>query len=263
MRDELAVHILDGGTMVIPRFSIYQNSGDEDLRIPIPVFLIRHPQGDVIYEGGMQLEVAMDPHGYLGAIADVATLEMTPQQHVRAQVESLDVDPDAIRRVIVSHLHFDHTGAIGHFPNAEYFVHRREWQYAHAPDWFAAAVYIRHDFDRPARWTFLDLDEIQAEHDLYGDGTITIVYTPGHSHGHMSVAVRLEREPLILAGDAIDAQAHYDGEVLPGFFVDASAVVRSVARLKSHQQRLGGAKVIYGHDLEQWQTLKTGGDAYV
>lgn len=262
MSDDLAVHIIDGGTMVVPRQGIFQNGGPEDLVIPVPSFLIRHPKGHVVFEGGNQLDVAADPRGYWGPIADVFKVHMEPEQHVRAQVEALDVDPEEVRYVIVSHLHLDHTGSIGHFPNAEFLIHRKEWEYAHGPEWFSAAVYMPQDFDRPTKWTYLDLDEAVPEYDLYGDGTIKIVFTPGHSHGHMSVVAGLQKEPLILAGDAIDAQAHYDEEVMPGWYVDGSAVVRSLARLKGHQERLGGALVIYGHDIEQWPSLKVGKASY-
>ena len=64
------------------------------------------------------------------------------------------------RYAIQSHLHLDHSGAIGHFPNAEYVVQRRELEYAYTPDWFQKPAYIRKDFDRDVRWLYLD-----GEHD--------------------------------------------------------------------------------------------------
>jgi N-acyl homoserine lactone hydrolase len=263
MASELAVHVLDGGTLDVPRQAIYHHGGESVLTIPVPSFLIRHPKGDVVFEGGNQLEVAQDPGAYWGVVADAVTPHMGEHQHVKAQVEALDVDPASIRYVVHSHLHLDHTGAVGHFPNASEIVHREELAYAYSPDWYSAFVYQRQDFDREGiRWEFVDLSEDAPILDLYGDGTIQLLFTPGHSVGHMSLIINLDGQPLILAGDAADAQPHYDSEVLPGWYLDAPAVVRSLQRLKRHEQNLD-ALVVFGHSMEQWETLKKGPDAYV
>jgi glyoxylase-like metal-dependent hydrolase (beta-lactamase superfamily II) len=74
---------------------------------------------------------------------------MTEEQGCVAQLGSLGIQPEDIRYVLLSHLHSDHTGAIGRFPNALHIVQRREYDYAFKPDWFAAGAYCRHDFARP------------------------------------------------------------------------------------------------------------------
>lgn len=262
MTAELAVHVLDGGTLDVPRQAIYHHGGPDSLVIPVPSFLIRHPKGDVVFEGGNPREVAEDARGYWGELTDAVTPDMGVNQHVRSQVEALDVDPADIRYVLHSHLHIDHTGAIGHFPNASEVVHRQELAYAYAPDWFSDFVYRRSDFDREGvDWEFVDLTEQAPEFDVYGDGTIKLVFTPGHSVGHMSLVVDLEGQPLVIAGDAIDAKAHYEEEVMPGWYLDGPAIVRSLHRLKRYEDNLG-AFVVFGHDLEQYETLRTGVDAY-
>lgn len=92
------------------------------------IFLIQHPRGNVLYDGGNALEVAgdRDPYEYRGAVTDAYLLVMDDEDFVVNQLERLDVDPASVRYVVQSHLHLDHSGAIGHFPNTEYVVQRRE-----------------------------------------------------------------------------------------------------------------------------------------
>jgi glyoxylase-like metal-dependent hydrolase (beta-lactamase superfamily II) len=100
------------------------------------------------------------------------------QQGCLNQLRPLGVAPESVRFVLQSHLHLDHTGAVGRLPNATHVVQRREHPYAFTPDWFAAAGYIRKDFDRPGlKWQFLE-GEATDYYDLDGDGSIVLVFTP-------------------------------------------------------------------------------------
>ena len=134
------------------------------------IFLVQHPRGNVLYDGGNALEVAgdRDPYEYRGAVTDAYLLVMDDEDFVVNQLERLDVDPASVRYVVQSHLHLDHSGAIGHFPNTEYVVQRRELQYAYTPDWFQKPAYIRPDFDKDVRRHFLDGPRDDG-YDLFGD----------------------------------------------------------------------------------------------
>ena len=151
------LHALDCGAMTLPRQIIYAHEGPEPLAIPIRAFVITHPDGDVLVDSGLPLEALQDPSYW--SWLTYATWTADPRHHVRAQVLAAGLDPDAIRYVVQSHLHYDHIGGIGHFPAAEFLVHRREWDYAHDPsDWISEASYPLADIDRPdVRWRLLDL----------------------------------------------------------------------------------------------------------
>ena len=123
---------------------------------------------------------------------------MTEQEVCLSQLRRLNIAPKSVRFVLQSHLHLDHTGAVGQFPSATHVVQRSEYQYAFVPDWFAAGGYIRKDFDRPGlKWQFLE-GEGTDFYDLYGDGWIVMVYTPGHAPGHQSFLITLPRSGGIL-----------------------------------------------------------------
>jgi len=228
---------------------------------PAPFFLITHPKGNVLFDLGMALEVARDKRAHWGPAVDVWDPVMTEEQFAVNQLQALDVDPASVRYVVLSHLHLDHAGAIGHFPNAEYIVQRRELEYAYAPDWFQKPAYIRADFDREVRWLFLDGHHDDG-YDVFGDGTIRTIFTPGHTPGHMSLAVDLQGSgPFVLTADAAYTRAHYDDRVLMGLMHCASDGVASNLRLRREVDRLG-AIVVFGHDPEEWPKYEQAPEYY-
>jgi N-acyl homoserine lactone hydrolase len=132
-----------------------QGLGDP-YEIPVPFFLITHPRGNILYDGGDALEVAQDARGHWEDVVEAYEPVMDEDDFVVNQLQRMEVDPASVRYVIQSHLHLDHSGAVGHFPNAEYIVQRRELEYAFTSDCFQKPAYIRKDFDKDVRWLFLD-----------------------------------------------------------------------------------------------------------
>ncbi len=181
---------------------------------------------------------------------------METSQGCVAQLAALGIPPQDVRFVVLSHLHSDHTGAIGRFPHATHIVQRREYEYAFTPDWFAAGAYARKDFDRPGlRWHFLEGDATD-HYDLFGDGVLRMVFTPGHTIGHQSFLVTLPKSgPILLTADAVYTMEHWNEKALPGFMASAVDTVRSVRTLHALAEQVG-ATVVAGHDLEAWSNLR-------
>lgn len=254
MTDEVRLYVFGCGWLEIPRHVARMNEAGEGFRVPVPFFLITHPRGNVLFDGGNALEVATDPRGHWGEEWEQA--RMGEEDFCVNQLARLGVEPGSIRYVIQSHLHLDHTGALGHFPQAQHVVQRRELAYAYRPDWFMRMIYIRRDFDRPdLRWILLDGEHDDA-YDVYGDGVIRTLFTPGHSIGHTSLVVTLpETGAVVLTGDASYTAAHLHDLVLPGILYSAGDVARSTARLRRTIDALG-ATVITGHDPEQWPRVR-------
>lgn len=164
--------------------------------------------------------------------------------------------------MVQSHLHLDHTVAVGRFPNARHIVQRVEYEYAFTPDWFAGGGYIRKDFDRPGlQWQFLNGTEDDF-YDVYGDGTLTTIFTPGHAPGHQSFLGRLPNsKPLLLTIDAAYTVDHWEERVLPGFLASTVDAVRSVQKLRVIAEKTG-ATVVTGHDPDAWAGFKKVPDFY-
>ncbi len=260
---DIRLYMLQSGTLKCKVHNIKMNQGNgADYEIPVPFFLITHPAGHTVIDGGNAIEVATDPRGHWGGICDVYWPVLDKDQGCVDQIKALGFDPADVKYVVQSHLHLDHTGAIGRFPNATHIVQRSEYEYAFTPDWFAGGGYIRKDFDKPGlKWQFLN--GAQDDYcDVYGDGTLTTIFTPGHAPGHQSFLVRLPNsKPLLLTIDAAYTLDHWEEKALPGFLASTVDTVRSVQKLRIYAEK-HDATVVTGHDPDAWANFKKAPEFY-
>jgi N-acyl homoserine lactone hydrolase len=224
------------------------------LWLPIPAFLVEHPQaGPILIDTGMHEQAATDVGAALGRVAKLLfTIEMEPEWAVAARVRALGVDPADIGLIVMTHLHYDHAGGLAQLPHATVLVDEREW--AAAEGGSLTAGYMAHLFPPRMDWQTLpgDADEI----DLLGDGSIRLLSTPGHTPGHRSVVCRLAggRE-LLLTADAAYAQRTLDESLTPLLTWDDDAYRASLARLQGWIAEHPGAPVVPGHDEDAWTAL--------
>lgn len=252
----IRLYMLQCGTLTCRTQDIWMNDPrDAEITIPVPWFVLTHPAGHVVIDGGMSSECAVDPEHYWGPISQQFWPTMWPEDACKRRLAALGIAAEDVRYVVLSHLHLDHTGALGRFPNAAYVVRRAEYDYAHDPDWFAASSYLLKEIDRQdLRWQFLDDGDDMV--DLLGDGSLLLVATPGHSVGHQSALVRLPHSGVVLlAQDAAYTMQHWHEQTLPGFLSSAVDSARSVRKLKQLAQRYE-ALVVPGHDPKIWPSFK-------
>ncbi len=247
MAGALELYLFDSGTLAL-----------DGLEVPVPFFLLRHPQGLIVVDGGNPLAVARDPHAHWGGLADVFEVHMSEAQHCEAQLRELGIRPDDVSHIVQTHLHIDHTGALGHFPNAVVVVHALEREAALAAADPMQTGYIRADYDRPElRW-----QTIEADTDLFGDGLIRLLETPGHAAGHMSLLIDLaETGSVLITADAADNLAQWEGRAHVRAFhsrADAARSLRRLHQLADHTRAL----VVFGHDPENWDHLQHAPDPY-
>ncbi|MDF1670734.1 MAG: N-acyl homoserine lactonase family protein [Roseovarius sp.] len=259
---DIQLFMFQTGTLRTKTKYIKMNQGEEDFEIPVPWFLIKHPKGNIVIDGGNAIETAIDKRGHWGAVVDTYDPIMDVKENCVDQCRSVGVEPEDVNYVLQSHLHLDHSGAIGRFPNARHYVQRIEYEYAFNPDWFSEGAYIRADFDRPGLdWKFLG-GEYTDNYDLFGDGTIRMIFTPGHSPGHQSFLINLPNTgPMLLAIDAAYTLDHWDDKALPGLVCSSVDAAHSVAKLHKIAQDTG-AVVVTGHDPVLWDTFRKAPQAF-
>jgi N-acyl homoserine lactone hydrolase len=228
------------------------------VEVPVPFFLLRHPEGLVLVDGGNPLVVVSDPHAHWGGLADVFEAHMSEGQHCEAQLRTLGIDPGDVSHILQTHLHIDHTGALGHFPNAVVVVHARELEAALAADDPVKSGYIRADYDRPdLRW-----ETVEGDSDLFGDGLIRLIETPGHAAGHMSLLIGLAGTgPVLITADAADNRAQWEGRAHVRAFHSREDAARSLKRLHELAEETG-ALVVFGHDAKNWAELQHAPEPY-
>lgn len=228
--------------------------------VPVPFFLIEHPQGYVLYDTGNAYEVIKSKEEHWGNVLDAYDPVMTEDEWVVNAIQKVGVNTEDIKYVILSHLHLDHAGGVGHFPNAKYIVQREELNFAYVPDFYMKDAYIRKDFDKPVDWYILE-GWRDDKFDLFGDGKIKIYFTPGHTPGHQSVLLELDNTgKLLLAADSCYTTENLDEDVLPGLVADPKATVNTIKKFRLMRDQ--GVKIITGHDPVAWELFKKAPEFY-
>jgi N-acyl homoserine lactone hydrolase len=164
--------------------------------------------------------------------------------------------------VIMTHLHPDHASAISDFPEATFLVSKAEWEAAsHGGQ---RDGYVKRQFDHGFEYRLVDFDSNDANSfsgfarsfDVFGDGSVRLAFTPGHTAGHMSVVVQTPHGEVLLAGDAIFMRRTLDDEHLPHLLFDEHLFRRSLREIKQYVKETPDAVVVPGHDWEAWQELE-------
>ncbi len=221
---------------------------DGRLRVPVPCFLIEHRRGLVLFDSGLHRDTQRDPGARLGILAQVFGVEFASGEEVGARLAGLGVDAARVTHLVTSHLHFDHSGGHAQIPNARLVVQRREWQAGAEPDLIASQHY------NPADYALgHDVLEIDGEHDLFGDGRIVCLPTPGHTPGHQSLRVRLDSGDVILTADACYLRRTLEDLHLPSIVHDEAAMRVSLLRLRALRE--GGARLVFGHEPAGWEDV--------
>lgn len=232
--------------------------------IPIPAFLVEHPTaGPLLIDTGFHASVATDPKRNLGPFTGrLSPIRMQPEQAVVNQIAALGLEPPQILTVVMTHLHYDHASAISEFPGATFVVSRAEWESASRHGWRDG--YVHRQFDHAFDWQAIDFDDPQVDSyssfgralDLFGDGSVRLLFTPGHSAGHMSVLLRLAQRELLVAGDAIYDLEALARDVVPLTLQDLHNYRRSVRELRLYVEQTPDAVVVPGHDPQTWPRLE-------
>ena len=239
--------------------------GSQTREVPYVAFLVEHPHaGLILIDTGFHPSVAVNPRQNLGRVMAFAfkDLQMDPAQAVSAQLRERGMSPGDIRVVIMTHLHADHASAIAEFPDATFIVSKREWEAASEAGQMHG--YVKRQFDHGFDYRLLDFEGPDASSfsgfgrsfDLFGDGSMRTVFTPGHSLGHMSVVLRTKGVEVLVAGDAIYLRETLETAHLPYRVEDEHLFRRSLREIAQYRKETPDALIIPGHDWEAWQALE-------
>jgi N-acyl homoserine lactone hydrolase len=203
----------------------------EQMFIPYTFWAIEHEQGWVLIDCGPHPDLATDPGARLGAQVEMSDVQMREDDDVVSRLATIGIDPAEVTDVIATHLHYDHCGGLALLPNATVHVQRAELDFATEPPEYQAAAYIPDDWAHINQWAIHE-----GEHNLFDDGSITLVPTPGHTPGHQSVLVRLPTANVICVVDAAYHPDKMAERKLPAYLWNPDAVLSTwdhLERLRS------------------------------
>jgi N-acyl homoserine lactone hydrolase len=235
------------------------------LSVPVPAFLVEHPGvGAMLIDTGFHSSVAVNPRQRLGRLSHFAfkDIEMRQDQSVEAQLRARGMDALEVKVVVMTHLHIDQASAISDFPEATFVLSRAEWEAATSQGELHG--YLPRQFDHAFDYRLLDFEGDAVESfagfartlDLFGDGSVRAVYTPGHTLGHTSVLLRTQRGEVLVAADAMPLRRTLDETHLPYRLEDEHLFRRSLREIQQYARETPDAVIVPGHDWEAWERLE-------
>ncbi|MFT3660757.1 MAG: N-acyl homoserine lactonase family protein [Gordonia sp. (in: high G+C Gram-positive bacteria)] len=243
---------LDGAFFTLPANLIVLGAPGM-LTVPIPVYVIEHPEGLIVFDTGVAPEAWDDPRAVYGPLVDVFELTCPPENRIDVQFEKAGLAMEDVTHVILSHSHFDHTGGMYLFPQAKFYMSEEDLRYAFWPDAFCAGFFRHEDIERTRGF---DWHPINDDLDLFGDGGIRIMRTPGHTHGELSLLVELPSRKVLLTADAVHVRANMEQRVPCPVDLDTTAAIRSIERIRQ-VAAAERADVWVMHDPGDWEAFTT------
>lgn len=210
-------------------------------------YLVKHRQGWMLWDTGVPDAVASMPDGL--APGDPRATRWHRRATLASQLAQLGVKPGDLRFVAVSHTHPDHVGNVELFPRTPVLIQRAEYDWAFAQP--------RKPFSPEHPVTKLDGDR-----DVFGDGSVLILSTPGHTPGHQSLLVHLRKTGwIVLSGDAVHFRSNWEARRVPSMNTDREQTLASMRRLANVIAERH-AQLWINHDAAQAEQLRHAPDAY-
>lgn len=240
-------------------------SQDQWTELPVQAFAVEHPgAGLLLVDTGFNAAVAVDPRQGMGRLGGLVfkDLRMESAEALPAQLRDRGLDPDDVRAVLLTHLHSDHASGISQFPDATFVVSAAEWESAASGR--QTEGYIKRQFDHAFDYRTIDFEDEAVDSyatfgraaDVFGDGSVRMAFTPGHTAGHCSVILRLSDREALLAADAAYTRRSIEETALPQRMHDEHRSRRSLREIQLYAERNPEALVVPGHDMDAWRELE-------
>ena len=207
-------------------------------------YLIKHASGWLLWDSGMSDTIAATPEGVTAASG---LLTLYVKKTLASQLEALGVAPSDIKRVAFSHFHSDHVGNANLFTAGTLYIQQAEYDAAFGPD-AAKFGFAPKFYDKLAGNKTVKLN---GDHDVFGDGSVMIISTPGHTPGHQCLLVHLPQTgAVVLSGDMVHFRDNWDHRRVPARNFNKEETTQSmerVAKLLKDEH----AQLWINHDKEQ------------
>jgi N-acyl homoserine lactone hydrolase len=230
------MYVLDCGRLIAKdqsRWTPGVNAG-QPRELSNNCYLIQHERGTLLWETGVPDSVVEQKSGVTSPNGAVVWFR---DKTLQSQLESLGVKPNDITYVAMSHTHGDHIGNARAFAKSKILMQKLEYEFA------------MNSTPKPLG-DDQNVETLTGDRDVFGDGSVTIISTPGHTPGHQSLLVKLPKTgALILTGDLVHFQYMWDNKVVPSFNFNKEqslASIERVTRLVAEHK----AQLWIGHDKD-------------
>ncbi len=224
-----------------------------DIEFSSTCWLVKHGSDWLLWDTGVPQATLGDPRGW-------STLPKLIVYHLdrslTGQLAEIGVKPTDIGRVAISHTHGDHIGNVGLFPNATLIMQRAEYRWIHSPNGPNDNVNQLMALARMLLGTPKNLQLVDGDTDVFGDGSVTLVFTPGHTPGHESLLVHLKNSGfIILSGDVAHSEENFEQDIVPSLNTSKAESIASMERIRQLIATYK-ATMFINHDKRQTDSLK-------
>lgn len=241
------LYAIDCGSIEFKDLRPFSDTGEYDgqsATVAVPCFLIRHPKGSLIWDTGL------DPKFVQGSASGARGIRATVRSSLEQQLQQLKLAPSDITYVAFSHMHLDHTGNANLFTGSTWILNRTELQWASQltaggpidPNTFSAYHHVKTQL-------------IDGDYDVFGDGSVRILKTPGHTPGHQVLLLTLPKTgKVLLSGDLYHFRRDRQQKLIPQFNTNRAETLASFDRFERIATRTQ-ARVVIQHDPEDFKSL--------
>jgi len=242
------LYVFDCGTLVNNKPEEYNLKRDEvkDSNMGVTCYLVVHPKGMLIYDTGLNDRIVGRPL-YENVVEGYAQIKFNT---LGGQLADIGVTPAKIDYLVLSHYHWDHIGNAGDFARSTWLVYKGD-----RDSMFSGAARAYPWFSQYAALQNSKTMILSGDHDVFGDGSVVVVATPGHTQGHCSLLVRLKNTgSVVLSGDLY----HYSEERELKRLPDEEKTTGTVESRQKVEEllRRTGAQLWIGHSMQFFRMVR-------
>ncbi|MFT3734577.1 MAG: N-acyl homoserine lactonase family protein [Rhodocyclaceae bacterium] len=246
---KVRLYTLDCGRAEFKDMGMFADTGEYDGKpgkVVMPCYLIRHPKGNLLWDTGLADAMAGKPEGHDAGNGIRLFVTTTLGQ----QLQNLGLASSDIQFVAFSHFHFDHTGNANAFPGATWILNKSELAYA-----LATPTPFGIDPNSFSAYKNAKTQLIDSDLDVFGDGSVRILKTPGHTPGHQVLQLKLAKTgTVILSGDLYHTLENRKFARVPGFNAERADTLASIDRVEKIVKH-SKARFVVQHAPEDFKAM--------
>lgn len=197
-------------------------SKNKQMILPVSAYLIKHPKGNILIDTGWDTKYAHEkPKQWFGMVNQISSPLLKETEGIDSKLRAVGVEPRDIAHVFISHMDFDHTSGLRLVRDAaDIRTSAEEWRACNKFSFRYIDTWSGICDVKPFSYSDTGIGPFGRSYDVFGDGSVLLVHTPGHSYGLFSVLIGGADGYIVLGNDAAYLSENFTDRIIPGFSVN-------------------------------------------